>query len=250
MNVDVKNKVVVITGSSKGIGSKLAKAFAAEKAIVVMTYCSSKEDAENTYNAVVKESPYSLLIKADVRKAQDVSTMCREVVRKFGQIDILINNAGICDDNLIQIMPLEQWQKVIDVNLTGTFLCCREMSKIMIKRKEGKIINIASLKGQIGSLGQVNYSSSKAGIIALTKALAKEFAEYNISVNAICPGFIVTDLNRHDIKKQEKAKRQSLLSIEYALDDLINFILFFSSEKISGISGRIFNLDSRVSEET
>lgn len=249
MNVDVKNKVVVITGSSKGIGSKLAKAFAAEKAIVVMTYCSSKDDAKNIYDEVVKESPYSLMIKADVRKAQDVSAMCSEVVRKFGHIDILINNAGICDDNLIQMMPLEQWQKVLDVNLTGTFLCCREMSKIMIKRKEGKIINIASLKGQVGSPGQVNYSSSKAGIIALTKALAKEFSEYNISVNAICPGFIVTDLNRHDQIKKDKAKKQSLLSIDVALDDLINFTLFFSSEKISGVSGRVFNLDSRVGEE-
>lgn len=246
MNVDVKNKVVVITGSSKGIGRKLAKAFAAEKAIVVMTYCSSKEDAENTYNEVVKESPCSLLIKVDVRKAQDVSALCREVVRKFGHIDILINNAGICDDNLIQMMPLEQWQKVLDVNLTGTFLCCREMSKIMIKRKEGKIINIASLKGQVGSPGQVNYSSSKAGIIALTKALAKEFSEYNISVNAICPGFIVTDLNRHDQIKKDKAKKQSLLSIDVALDDLINFILFISSDKLLGISGRVFNLDSRL----
>lgn len=249
MNVDVKNKVVVITGSSKGIGSKLAKAFAAEKAIVVMTYCSSKEDAEYTYNEVVKESPYSLLIKADVHSPSEVSFMYHEVMRKIGRVDVLINNAGICDDNLIQMMSLEQWQRVVDVNLTGTFLCCREMSKIMIKRKEGKIINIASLKGQVGSPGQVNYSSSKAGMIALTKALAKEFSGYNISVNAICPGFIVTDLNRHDIKKQEKAKKQSLLSIEYALDDLINFILFFSSKKISGISGRVFNLDSRVGEE-
>ena len=249
MNIDVKNKVVVITGSSKGIGSKLSKAFAVEKAIVVMNYCSSKENAESIYNEIVKDSPYSLLIKADVRKAKDVSSMCHEVVRRFGHIDILINNAGICDDNLIQMMPLEQWQKVIDVNLTGTFLCCRELSKIMIKHKKGKIINIASLKGQIGSSGQVNYSSSKAGVLALTKALAKEFSEYNISVNAICPGFIVTDLNRHDIKKQEKANKQSLLPIEDTLNDLINFVLFFSSEKISGISGRVFNLDSRVGEE-
>ena len=249
MNIDIKNKVVVITGSSKGIGCKLAKAFAAEKAIVVITYCNSKNDAKNTYNEVIRDSPHSLLIKMDVRKTQNVSAMCREVVRKFGKIDILINCAGICDDNLVQMMSLEQWQTVIDVNLTGTFLCCNEISKSMIKHKEGKIINIASLKGQVGSPGQVNYASSKAGVIALTKTLAKEFAEYNISVNAICPGFIVTDLNRNDIKKKEEAKKQSLLSIEYALDDLINFILFFSSKKISGISGRVFNLDSRVAEE-
>lgn len=167
MNIELKDKVVVITGSSRGIGSRLAKAFAMEKSIVVMNYCCDAEAARSTYNEVIKHSPCSLLIKADVRKPQDVSFMCHEIIRKFGRIDILINNAGICDDNLIQMMQLEQWQKVIDVNLTGTFLCCREMSKIMIRHKEGKIINIASLKGQVGSPGQVNYASSKAAICGI-----------------------------------------------------------------------------------
>ena len=214
-----------------------------------MNYYHSRAEAETVFSEVIKMSPSSLLIRADVRNPSDVSAMYHEVISKIGHVDVLINNAGICDDNYIQMMPLEQWQKVIDVNLTGTFLCCREFSKIMVKYKTGKIINIASLKGQIGSPGQINYSASKAGIIAATKALAKEFSEYCISVNAICPGFIVTDLNRHDSKKQDKAKKQSLLPIDTALDDLIHFVLFISSEKISGISGRVFNIDSRVSDQ-
>lgn len=246
MNVDVKNKVVVITGSSKGIGSKLAKAFAAEKAIVVMNYCSSKEDAENTYCEVVKESPHSLLIKADVRNTSEVSFMYHEVIRKIGRVDVLINNAGICDDNLIQMMPLEQWQRVIDVNLTGTFLCCREFSKVMIRQNSGKIINITSLKGQEGSIGQVNYSSSKAGVIGLTKTLAKELGKYNISVNAVCPGFIVTDLNRHNVIKKKCAEMHSILGIQQSLADLINSVIFLSSDSVSGVSGRTFNFDSRI----
>ena len=246
MNIDVSNKVIVITGASKGIGGELAKMFAAERAIVIMNYYNSKAEAENIFNEVVKVSPFSLLIRADVRNPSDVSAMYHEVIRKVGHIDVLINNAGICDDNFIQMMPLEQWQKVIDVNLTGTFLCCREFSKIMITRNKGKIINIASLKGQEGTASQVNYAASKAGILGFTKALSKELGKYNISVNAICPGFIVTDLNRHNEQKKECAERRSLLTPAYSLEDLINFILFMSSNKVKGVSGRVFNLDSRL----
>ena len=249
MNVDISNKVVVITGASKGIGSELAKAFARERAITVLNYCHSEKQAVNVYNDMIRTSPKSILVRADVTKPIEVSSMYHEVISKFGRVDVLINNAGICDDNLIQMMSLKQWEKVIDVNLTGTFLCCREFSKNMIKQKSGKIINIASLKGQIGSSGQVNYSSSKAGVIAITKTLAREFSNYNVSVNAICPGFIVTDLNRHNIIKKNNAVQQSLLRIDFSLKDLINFVLFISSDRILGISGRLFNLDSRVNED-
>lgn len=246
MNIDVTNKVVVITGASKGIGSKLAKAFASEKAIVVMNYCNSRDAAEEIFNEVIIDSPSSLLIRADVRNSSEVSAMCRSVIRKLGHIDVLINNAGICDDNYIQMMPIEQWQKVMDVNLTGTFLCCREFSKAMINQKAGKIINIASLKGQIASPGQVNYSASKAGVLALTKTLAKELGKYNISVNAICPGFIVTDLNRHNAEKKAIAQSNSSLSIDSSLEELTNFLVYMVSDKFINISGRTFNLDSRI----
>ncbi len=246
MIVDVSNKVVVITGASKGIGSELAKAFAKEQAKVVINYCHSEETAKNLFKEISSYNPNCMIIKADVTNASKVSSMYHEVISKYDGVDVLINNAGICDDNLIQMMKIEQWQKVIDVNLTGTFLCCREFSKIMIKQKCGKIINIASLKGQEGSAGQVNYTSSKAGVIALTKSLSKELGKYNIAVNAVCPGFIITDLNRHDENKKRVALERSLLNINSSLDDLINYLLFITSNKVKGISGSVFNLDSRI----
>ncbi|WP_225999297.1 SDR family NAD(P)-dependent oxidoreductase [Paenibacillus sp. BJ-4] len=246
MIVDVSNKVVVITGSSRGIGSELAKAFAKEKSKVVINYFNSKDKAQKLFREISKCNQDCMLIKADVTNPSDVSKMYHEVVNKYGCVDVLINNAGVCDDNLIQMMPLEQWQKVIDVNLTGTFLCCREFSKIMIKQKSGKIINMASLKGQEGAVGQINYTASKAGIISLTKTLAKELGQYNIAVNAVCPGFIVTDLNRHDKYKIEIAENKSILPINSNLNELMNFIIYISSNLFIGISGRVFNLDSRL----
>lgn len=246
MIVDISGKVVVITGTSKGIGSKLVKSFAKENAKVVINYYHSEKQARELFNEVSSYTHYCILVKADVTNPNNVSLLYHETIKAFGRVDVLINNAGICDDNLIQMMPLEQWQKVIEVNLTGAFLCCREFSKIMIKQRSGKIINIASLKGQEGCVGQVNYSASKAGLIGLTKSLAKELGQYNIAVNAVCPGFIITDLNRNDHKKKEIAEHKSLLSINFALDDVVNFIIYISSNLFLGISGREFNLDSRL----
>jgi 3-oxoacyl-[acyl-carrier protein] reductase len=245
MIVDVSDKVVVITGSSKGIGSELAKTFAKENAKVVVNYCHSEKLAQKLLAEVQSFNSECLFIHADVTKPKDVSAMYHETIKTFGRVDILINNAGICEDNFIQMMPLGQWQRIIDVNLTGVFLCSREFSKAMIKQQSGRIINIASLKGQEGSAGQVNYSASKAGVIGFTKALAKELGPYNIAVNAVCPGFIMTDLNHHSVEKRIIAENRSLLPIDKTLIDLISFIIFASSEKFSCISGRVFHLDSR-----
>lgn len=246
MNIDISGKVIVITGGSKGIGSELAKELAKENARVVINYNDSKEKAYQLLNEISKFNKNCMLIKADVTNPFDVSHMYLEVVNKYGCVDVLINNAGVCDDNLIQLMSLEQWKRVMDINLTGTFLCSREFVKIMMKQKFGKIINIASVKGQEGCIGQVNYTASKAGVISLTKTMAKEMGKYNIAVNAICPGFIVTDLNRNNKNKMTIAKERSLLTIDNCLNDLVNCILFISSNKILGISGQVFNLDSRI----
>lgn len=244
--MEVSDKVIVITGASKGIGRELAKSFAKENAKVVLNYFHSEQQAKNIFEDISRYNAECFLIKADVTNPLEVSKMFDEVVNKYGNVDVLINNAGICDDSLIQVMSYKKWENVINVNLTGTFLCCREFSKIMIKQRTGKIINIASLKGQEGCSGQVNYSSSKAGIIALTKSLAKELGQYSISVNAICPGFIVTDLNRNDANKIRIAQSRSLLSIEDSLSDLVNYLIYMASDKFVGISGRVFYLDSRV----
>lgn len=246
MNIDLINKVVLVTGSSRGIGKELVRAFANENSKVIINYNNSENEAQLLYDEIIKNNNECILIKADITKPDEVKNMCKQVMTKFGKIDILINNAGICDDNLLQLMPIEQWNAVLNVNLTGTYLCCRTFSKIMIKQGYGKIINIASLKGQEGSTGQVNYCTSKAGLVGFTKSLAKELGKYNILVNAVCPGFITTDLNRHDEIKKKIAINKSILPIKYALNDLINFILYMSSDKFLGVSGRTFNIDSRL----
>lgn len=246
MIVDISNKVVVITGSSKGIGRELALYMAMEGADIVVNYNYSKLQAEEIYQKITKYNKNCLLVQADITKPEEVRQLYRKTIDHFGKVDILINNAGICDDNLIQMMTLKQWQTVINTNMTGMFLSCREFSKIMIKQNYGKIINIASLKGQEGCAGQVNYSASKAGIIGFTKSLAKELGKYNISVNTICPGFIVSDLNRFNDRKKEIAKKHSAIKLDTGLEDLKSFLVLLSSNHIMGISGRTFNLDSRI----
>lgn len=246
MNINLKNKVVVITGASRGIGREMALRYSSEGASVVINYYKSYDKTLQLYEKITSFNPKCIMVKADITNPEQTINLYKQTIKNFGRVDILINNAGICNDNLIQIMTKKQWDDVINTNLNGTFVCSKVFSRNMIKNKEGKIINIASLKGQIGCEGQVNYCASKAGIIGLTKALAKELARYNISVNAVCPGFIKTDLNRMDSKKIEQAKRMSLLDLDMNLDNLINFIIYMSSDNFNSITGQIFNIDSRV----
>ena len=158
----------------------------------------------------------------------------------------MINNAGKNDDDFVLFLSEERWDNVIDTNLKGTFLCSKYFGKKMIQDKRGKIINIASLKGQLGSEGQTNYAASKAGIIALTKSMAKEMGKMNVSVNAICPGYIKTDLNRTNSYKCKIAEEMSALKIEFGLEDFVNFVVFIASDYVQGISGQVFNIDSRI----
>lgn len=246
MRIDVSKKVIVITGASKGIGASLAWKFAKEKAYVVINYFHSESQAIELYKKICQFNSNCILVKADVTKPEEVRTLYKRTINRYGKIDTLINNTGICDDNLVQLMTIKQWNRVINTNLNGTFLCSREFSKTMIRQKQGKIINIASLKGQEGCIGQANYASSKAGIIALTKTMAKELGKYNIAVNAFCPGFIITDLNKDNKIKLNMARDKSVMRIDTLIDDLISMVLLFSSNRISGVSGRIFNLDSRI----
>ena len=246
MQVDVKDKIVLITGASRGIGRHMAQAFAKEGAKVIINYKDNDERAKELADELEKENSQFLVVKADIRNSEDVNNMYLLVKEKFGRVDVLINNAGICSDNPIQMMQLEQWQNVMDVNLTGTFLCCRTFSKLMIHQGGGRIINISSLKGVEGCEGQVNYSASKAGVIGLTKALAKELGKYNIRVNALCPGFIVTDLNRHNEEKQLIAKKRSVVDNSASLQEVVDFSIYLASGRLDGASGRTFVLDSRI----
>lgn len=246
MLVNVSGKVVVVTGSSRGIGKEIIRKFAKENAKVVINFSNAVDKATELYNEILEFNENCILVQADVTKQEDVSKLYYKTIEAFGRVDVLINNAGACDDNRIQLMRQEQWDRIIGVNLKGTYLCSKVFSKKMIQQRSGKIINIASLKGQEGYVGQVNYSASKAGIIGFTKALAKELGVFNIAVNAVCPGFIVTDLNRNNSQKLRIAQNRSLLPVDHSLDDLLDYLIFISSDKLLGISGRVFNLDSRV----
>lgn len=246
MDVSLRDKVILVTGSSRGIGREIALKCAKEGAKVIVNYHENRDAAKSVSDLLEKSSYEHLLIKADVTNELDVARLYRESVRRFGQIDVLINNAGKCDDNYIQFMDIQRWKEIIDVNLTSTYLCSRIVSKSMIAKRKGKIINIASLKGQLGSEGQCNYAASKAGVIGLTKSLAKEMGNFGIAVNAVCPGFIVTDLNRKNKNKIKIAERMSTLSCKKSLDDFLSFVVLLCSDQISGISGQVFNLDSRI----
>lgn len=246
MNIDLTQKVIVVTGSSRGLGSVMVRYLAANGAQTIVNYKNNHEAAEMLLSEISKDNGNCCIIQADVTKENEVKELYRSVIKRYGRVDILINNAGACDDDYIQFMSMEQWDHVLKSNLYSTFFCSRLFSKSMIKNGGGKIINIASLKGQIGSEGQCNYSASKAGVIGLTKALAREFGRYNISVNAVCPGFVVTDLNRDNKNKVKYAFDMSAMSCEHVLSDLVNFIVYFCSDYVQGISGREFNLDSRI----
>lgn len=248
MNIDLNERVVVITGSSRGLGKNMARKFASEGARVVINYHKNEKDAKNLLSEIQDKfnNMSCVAFRADVTNEKDVLSLYHFVMEKYGRVDVLINNAGKISDNYLHFMSNEQWNDVISTNLTSAYLCSRIFSKNMIYNKSGKIINISSLKGQRGSEGQCNYAASKAGLIGFTKSLAKEIGPFGISVNAVCPGFIVTDLNRDNLLKSEIASNMSVLNTCNSLEDFLDFMVVMSSSYFTGISGQVFNLDSRI----
>lgn len=213
---------------------------------MVINYCHSEKAANELHHQIRQYNENCIVVKADVTKQEDVARLYRETHKRFGRVDALINNAGVCEDRAIRDMEEDCWKRVMDINLTGAYLCSRIFAEAMIQQKEGTIINIASIKGFEGCANQVNYSASKAGLIGFTKALAKELGQFCVAVNAICPGFIVTDLNYMNEEKKRIAEKRCLLNNEHALNDLIHFCIFLLSNRIQGVSGRVFTLDSRI----
>ena len=186
-----------------------------------------------------------LLIKADVAKSKEVRAMVGEVIRKWGRIDVLVNNAGITRDRTILKMTDEEWEDVIRVNLNGAFWCLRDCSRAMIERKEGAIINISSIVAVRGSVGNANYAASKAGLISLTKSAAKELGRFNVRVNAVLPGFHLTDMGRAVWGKyEERIRSEHALGRLTDIGELARFVLFLAKQK--SVSGQVFNFESRV----
>lgn len=250
MFYDLEDKVIVITGSSRGIGAHLIQAIAKEKAKVVLNYNKSEKEAAEIAMKISEYNKHVIKVKADITKAEEVKYLYRKTIEEYGKVDVLINNAGISKNNLLFRISEDQWDDVVSTNLKGTFLCSKYFAKSMIRQKKGKIINIASLLGVTGCAGQSNYSASKAGVIALTKSIAKEIGKWNISVNAICPGYVPTDLENGDSAKQfdissQKPEVNDYLSNVNYLDALTNFVIFMCSDLFHSITGQVFHLDSR-----
>ncbi|MDR4943940.1 3-oxoacyl-ACP reductase [Bacillus wiedmannii] len=192
--VQLNGKVAIVTGGAKGIGKAITVALAQEGAKVVINYNSSKEAAENLVNELGKEGHDVYAVQADVSKVEDANRLVEEAVNHFGKVDILVNNAGITRDRTFKKLNREDWERVIDVNLSSVFNITSAVLPYISEAEEGRIISISSIIGQAGGFGQTNYSAAKAGMLGFTKSLALELAKTNVTVNAICPGFIDTEM--------------------------------------------------------
>jgi 3-oxoacyl-[acyl-carrier protein] reductase len=241
--LDFSDKVVLVTGSSRGIGAEMITAFAAHGAQCVVNYVTdpqgqNKTDALN----VAKELSGPLVIESDVTQPQEVETMMKQIQDRHGGLDILVNNSAIINDRTIKKMSLDDFESVVRVNLTGTFIVTQKAAALL--RSGGRIINLSSVSGQMGLFGQANYSSSKAGIIALTKVSAREFARQNITVNAIAPGFIDVGMSKGMPEEvTESFIKQIPLGRLGDVSDIVNAALFLASPMASYITGHVLNVN-------
>lgn len=240
----LQGEVALVTGASRGIGRSIALALAKAGAKVIVNYQGNEAAAQETIRLILAAGGGGFLYKADVSAASEVEAMIKAVLDTYGRIDILVNNAGITRDGLIMRMKDDDWSSVIETNLTGVFNCCRAVTRPMLKQRSGRIINITSVVGLLGNAGQVNYASAKAGIIGLTKSLAKELASRAIMVNAIAPGFINTEMTE---KMPESAKKEMSRSIPLGRlgdpDDVAKVVLFLAGEGADYITGQVISVD-------
>jgi 3-oxoacyl-[acyl-carrier protein] reductase len=237
--MSLSGKVALVTGASRGIGKAVALKLAGEGAAVVVT-ATSLERAQKTADEITGMGGKALAIEVNVANVAEVEALFAKLIETFGKLDILVNNAGITRDGLLMRMKDTDWNAVLDVNLTGTFSCTREAVKLMAKSKGGRIVNISSVVGEMGNAGQANYCASKAGVIGFSKAVAREYAKRNITVNAITPGFIETDMTdvlsanvKEDLLKQIPAGRFG------KPEDIANAVIFLVSETGSYITGHV-----------
>ncbi|MGF1514572.1 MAG: 3-oxoacyl-[acyl-carrier-protein] reductase [Elainellaceae cyanobacterium] len=237
------DKVAVVTGASRGIGRAIALALAAEGAKVVVNYARSAEAADAVVDEIQAMGAEALALQADVSQEEQVSAFFKTVMENWGRIDVLVNNAGITRDTLLMRMKPADWQAVINLNLTGVFLCTQAVTKPMLKQRSGRIINIASVSGQMGNPGQANYSAAKAGVLGLTKTVAKEMATRGITVNAVAPGFIETDMT-HDLKAAEDILKFIPLGRFGKPDEVAGLVRFLAADDAAAyITGQTMTID-------
>ncbi|OLS02070.1 3-oxoacyl-[acyl-carrier-protein] reductase [Tissierella creatinophila] len=242
--MNLKGKIALVTGASRGIGKEIALKLSEEGADIAFFYSSNDEKAKTTIKELEQNGVKAIGLKVDVSVESEVVEAVAKVEKEFGTIDILVNNAGITRDNLLIRMSEKDWDDVMDINLKGTFLTTKAVVRKMMKKRYGKIINISSIVGVSGNVGQGNYSASKAGIIGFTKSMAQEMASRGIRVNAIAPGFIETDMT--DVLKEE-VKMEMLKNIPLKHlgkpEDIANLTVFLASSKSDYITGQVININ-------
>ena len=239
-----ENKVVFVTGGSRGIGKEVALKFAENGYNIVVNYISDKTDVQGLKKEFEEKGVKSLILKANVVNSEEIENVVTKAIEEFGKIDVLVNNAGITKDNLLMRMSEEEFDSVININLKGTYIVSKIVTKYMMKKRAGSIINMSSVVGVTGNAGQCNYSASKAGIIGFTKSLARELSSRNIRVNAVAPGFIETDMTDvlpDNIK--EAVYNQIPLKRMGSAKEVANLTYFLGSNESSYITGQVINID-------
>ncbi len=242
--MNLVNKVAIITGGATGIGKAISLKLAEAGAVVIVNYNSSQNDAMALCEEITSKGQKCEYIQANISKFEESQKLIDFAFTKYGKVDILVNNAGVTKDNLIMRMSEEEFDSVINTNLKGTWNCSKHASKYMTKQRSGKIINISSVVGLVGNAGQSNYAASKAGIIGLSKSLAKELAKRNVTCNVVCPGFIKTKMtNGLDENLVEAALANIPLQKLGEPEDVANLVLFLASSLSDYITGQTFNVD-------
>ncbi len=244
MNLTLEGKTALVTGAGKGIGRQIALTLAEYGADIILNYRSLKADIEETQDEIQRLGRKVLLCSCDVTDLKAVKQMTEQGIQEFGRFDILVNNAGITKDNLLMRMSEEEFDAVLDTNLKGTFYCIQAVSKQMLKQRSGRIINLSSVSGILGNAGQANYCASKAGVIGLTKSAAREFASRGITVNAVAPGFIDTDMTA---KLSDKIQKDILERIPMgqfgSTKDIAWTVAFLASDMARYITGQVISVD-------
>jgi 3-oxoacyl-[acyl-carrier protein] reductase len=240
-----KKRVVIVTGASRGLGREIAIRFGRAGERVVVNYITRGSDAEAVVEEIIRLGGEAVPLQADVKVAAEVEAMIESAEKRFGALDVLVNNAGITKDDLLVRLTEQDWDAVVDTNLKGPFLCIRAASKTMSKQHNGHIINIASICGVQGREGQANYSASKAGLIGLTKACARELGRFNIKVNAVLPGYIPSDMGEQvSDRMYQRVLKENALGRVSDPKEVADFIYHLSL--MNNVSGQVFNLDSRT----
>jgi len=242
----LKDKIALVTGSSRGVGRAVALGFAKEGANVVVNYTSNEKAANEVVEAIQSIGTKAVAVKADVAQKSDAESLVKTAIETFGRLDILVNNAGFTRPAMMIKMAEEQWDEVVDIHLKGAFLCSQAAALQMKEQNSGKIINVTSVAGLVGTVGQINYSAAKGGIVSMTKSIARELARYSVCANVISLGIVATDMTekiRSDEKLKEIYMNRILLKRFAEPDDISPAFVFFASDESNYITGQLLCVD-------